>query len=158
MTMFSTATEPWVVRCVGLYDEVLLKIKSGATDAIQLIELDGGRMQSSADFYTEVSSKLKLPDYFGRNLNALDECVTDLEWVDGKSPVVIVIRNADLMLKGERDLFEGFIDVMTSAGEELASPVQDGNEWDRPAVPFHTVLHFESVSVVMSDVAVLPTV
>ena len=158
MTVFSTTTAPWVLRSVGLYDELLSQIKSGAMKAIQLVELDGGSMQVAADFYNEVSSKLKLPDYFGRNLNALDECVTDLEWVDGNSAVVIVVRNADLMLKGERDLFEGFVDVMTSAGEEWANPIQDGNEWDRPAVPFHMVLHFESANVVVSDVAVLPTV
>ena len=115
-------------------------------------------MQISADFYNEVSSKLKLPDYFRRNLNALDECIADLEWVDGKSPVVIVVRNADMMLRETRVFFEGFVDVMTGAGEEWARPVQDGNEWDRPAVPFHTVLHFESANVVVSEVMVLPTI
>ena len=108
----------------------------------KLLRWTGNLMRDVDEFYSELAKKLKLPDYFGKNLNALDECITDLEWLDANRPFVIIIRDSEFMLVNENELREGFIDVLTSAGEEWASEVSDGNDWDRPAVPFHVILNF----------------
>ena len=36
------------------------------------------------------SRTLSFPDYFGRNWNALSDCLSDLEWLDSKSVIIIV--------------------------------------------------------------------
>ena len=95
-------------------------------------------------FYNELIEKLELPDYFGRNLNALDECMADLEWlhVDGR-PMVIILRDAEMILPQDREAFEGLIDIMQRGGEEWSKPIAEGELWDRLAAPFHFVLCYE---------------
>ena len=36
-----------------------------------------------------LAESLQFPDYFGRNWNALDECLCDLEWLDGHQIVLV---------------------------------------------------------------------
>lgn len=40
--------------------------------------LDGENITDEASFYTEIAKKCSFPDYFGRNLDALNECLGDL--------------------------------------------------------------------------------
>lgn len=40
--------------------------------------LDGSKMATLDGAYAEIASKLSFPDYFGRNLDALEECLQDL--------------------------------------------------------------------------------
>jgi RNAse (barnase) inhibitor barstar len=154
MTILSITSDPWVLRTVAPFKQLLSQIELSAS--IQVVVLEGGGMRSTEGFYAEIANKMKLPDYYGKNLNALDECVTDLEWIDYGLPVVVIVRDAELMLNNDRELLHGFLDVMTSAGEEWSRPIQDGNDWDRPAVPFHVILHFESSNAVGSEFGSIP--
>ena len=36
------------------------------------------------------SATLNFPDYFGKNWDALYDCLTDLEWLSGKSTIIIL--------------------------------------------------------------------
>ena len=40
-----------------------------------MIILDGARMDSRADLHAELREKLSLPDYYGGNLDALNDCL-----------------------------------------------------------------------------------
>ena len=76
----------------------------------------GGLCKTSEDFLREVSSAMRFPYYFGWNWNALDECITDLEWLSF-STLFIVIDQFDLMFKDEapRDEYHEFlIDFLNS--------------------------------------------
>ncbi len=59
--------------------------------------LEGNKMQTRDDLFFEVSYKLKFPNYFGNNWNALDECLQDLEWIDD-TKINIVIKDYGLIL------------------------------------------------------------
>jgi RNAse (barnase) inhibitor barstar len=43
---------------------------------------DCATWQSEADFHTDVSRTLSFPDYYGRNLAALNDCLSDLDVPD----------------------------------------------------------------------------
>lgn len=97
-------------------------------------------MTTLEGLYREFKSKLHFPSYFGGNYNALDECITDLEWLPSNG-YLLCIRNAESLLKDEPDsVFEGLLSVLRDAGEEWATPIKDGEEWDREGLPFHTML------------------
>src|SRR5512140_1061646 len=51
------------------------------------------RIASVNELYDMLSEALHLPDYFGRNWNALDEVLGDLSWL---APRRVVIVHADL--------------------------------------------------------------
>ena len=59
--------------------------------------LEGNKMQTRDTLFFEISNKLKFPDYFGNNWDALDECLQDLEWIEDEN-INIVIKDYGLIL------------------------------------------------------------
>lgn len=41
-------------------------------------------------FFCEISSAMRFPWYFGWNWAAFDECITDLEWLDFSSLLIVI--------------------------------------------------------------------
>lgn len=57
-------------------------------------------LHDRAALFDALAQTLQLPDYFGRNWDALDECLRDLSWL---KPKTIVIAHADLPLTKKSD-------------------------------------------------------
>lgn len=62
--------------------------------------IDGSGIRSKDDFYTAVAAALSFPDWFGRNLDALADCLRDLSWLPAGEHVLVwsapqVFRDAD---------------------------------------------------------------
>ena len=71
-------------------------------------------------FFREISSALRFPYYFGNNWAALDECLTDLDWLSF-SGILIVIDNYELMFRRElkkKTAKELFVKNMNAAVDE----------------------------------------
>jgi RNAse (barnase) inhibitor barstar len=74
-------------------------------------KLDGECCKTSVDLYNELESGFDLPDYFGKNLDALYDCLMDLEWIT-QDHVVLIIEHFDDLLSDEAndpELLEDFI-------------------------------------------------
>ncbi len=70
-------------------------------DADMLIAyIDGGKAETMLDFYQQIQKGLKLPAYFGKNLDALFDCLCDFSWLDAHE-IHIVLRGYDLFLSKE---------------------------------------------------------
>lgn len=46
--------------------------------AIPDVVLQGDKMHSLSDFYSQIAKEMKLPDWFGRNLDALNDVIQDV--------------------------------------------------------------------------------
>ncbi len=66
-----------------------------------LIEIDGTKARSLRGFYPRIAKALIFPDYFGKNLDALSDCLASLEHV-GSLDVVLLIRHFDHFLDKEK--------------------------------------------------------
>lgn len=64
-------------------------------------EIDGNKARTLRGFYPRVSKALFFPDYFGKNLDALFDCLCSLE-VMGKQDIVLLIHNAEFFLSKEK--------------------------------------------------------
>lgn len=53
--------------------------------------LNGSHMTTLDGAYAEIASKLNFPGYFGRNLDALEECLQDL--VDREGSIELVVSH-----------------------------------------------------------------
>ncbi len=102
--------------------------------------LRGHRCATSQAVFQEWAAALQFPYYFGENWDALDECLTDLEWLPGSCYVFFVMR-LDRVLPGLDDEFNIFIDVLREAHQEWKIPNRYNTDW--PAAPFTLVFHTE---------------
>jgi RNAse (barnase) inhibitor barstar len=82
----------------------------------------------------EFARGLDFPEYFGRNWDALEDCLTDLEWLSAEA-YVLVITNADHVLKKSPGDLKTLAGILASAAAHWASA-------DPPA-SFHCVFQCE---------------
>jgi RNAse (barnase) inhibitor barstar len=102
--------------------------------------LRGRRCTDVPAMFGEYARQLRFPDYFGRNWAALEDCLTDLAWLPAPGYVVL-LDGAESLLVDERPAeLVRFVDLLDRVGRFWATPVEEGEAWDRPSVGFHTVL------------------
>lgn len=96
---------------------------------ILLLELPPGEIRSDDDIFLKIAEVMKFPDYFGRNWNALDECLRDLEsWMPAKGYVLLIPNSKDLWANNLLD-----------AGKLIESWLFCAEEWSKENIPFHLV-------------------
>lgn len=88
----------------------------------------------------EFASILDFPEYFGFNWDALADCLSDLDWHLGLSYVLIVEGAQDLLADESPEQAELFLNLIDRVAAGWALPISLGEDWDRPAIPFHLLL------------------
>ncbi len=97
-------------------------------------------MRTEVDLFAEAARALRFPDYFGANWDALSDCLTDLSWVPAPA-YLLVVEHADQVLVDEPpDRLEVWRRVLSETARVWGEPVQAGEWWDRPPVPFTVLL------------------
>jgi hypothetical protein len=119
-------------RCLHLVvlqtDEVMTLGDWIVRRGLKLAKLDGSCIISKGELMDAVARSLSLPDYFGRNWDALDECLRDLEWLRAPG-YVILLTDADRLWQKDPGTFIVFLDVVARACDD----------WAKENVPFHLV-------------------
>jgi len=136
---FQTVDPPWVQLLV-LEQGQLVELEKELCQIPDFIVriIDSSKCTNSRELFSEFARVLKFPAYFGTNWAALDECITDLEWMPGKG-YVLLIKNADqFLINGSQDDYASFVRIMKKAGEEWS--IQQVGEWPRDPTPFHVLL------------------
>ena len=103
-------------------------------------------MRTVSQLDDEFAAALQFPSYFGENWAAFDECVNDLAWLPPEAGYVVVITDPLLVLDDSPAEFEVLVRTLLSAIKQWATPIDAGEWWDRPAVPFNVVLATDQVS------------
>lgn len=80
--------------------------------------VDGNKCKNLAGFYNEIAKALNFPNYFGKNLDALDEMMSDLEWIEEKS-IVLIIMNYNNFLSEDSDKIAAVSGIFVRAVIEL---------------------------------------
>ena len=84
--------------------------------------IDGKNIARKEQLLNHVATALRFPEHFGNNWDALEECLTDLEWVDAEG-YVIYYDHIDGLLGAHPDQFETFVEIVRDA---VASWKDDG--------------------------------
>lgn len=85
--------------------------------AYRVVELAAGTWSSNADMYEDIAVALNFPDYFGRNLDALNDCMRDVAsgdygWdADTHTGLVIVLRSFDTFTAVDRRTAQHMLDI-----------------------------------------------
>jgi len=76
------------------------------------IVLDGSVIRDRTELHELLRERLSLPDWYGRNLDALHDCLTDLR------DVTVVLRNAGALTEALGGYGETVLRVFRDAAEE----------------------------------------
>ncbi len=87
--------------------------------------LDGAACKKIDDCYERLQEQLSLPAYFGKNLDALEEVLDDLEWIKEKKVCIIVFNVAGL-LPHDPLKKKSFIDILHNAGNKKIQVIYPG--------------------------------
>jgi RNAse (barnase) inhibitor barstar len=136
LTAYLQSTKaPWtslLVVTAGKRAESVARPPTGL--ALRVIK--GAKCQTTAGLLTECARALDFPDYFGHNWDALEECLTDLEWLPAKG-YILLITDAAQVLSNDETEYETFLEILRDAGEAWGSG-QAGMGMRR-ATPFHVL-------------------
>jgi hypothetical protein len=100
----------------------------------------GRKSRSLAELFDEFAAAFQFPLYFGRNRSAFDDCISDLDWLPQANGFIIVVTEPDEVLVDEdASELEWFSGSLVTAARTFSQPIELGEWWDRPPVPFHVV-------------------
>lgn len=122
-------------------DQYLAKLRFEGGDRTAIRLLRGANMERREGFYNELGAALQLPLYFGKNWDALDECLADLEWLPADA-YLLFFADAPSVLKsaGQKDR-DIFFQLLVRTCNEWADGSSLGGGLERKPKPFHVVFH-----------------
>lgn len=88
--------------------------------------IDGLACTSIEVAYKRLQEQLSFPDYFGHNLDSLDEMLSDLEWID-KPRIRLIISDLPHLLSKNKDKKESFLEVLSEHENERLEVTIIGN-------------------------------
>jgi hypothetical protein len=109
----------------------------GPPSGVVLRRLDGGTCRTKRALLAELARALEFPAYVGRNWDALEEALGDLEWLPAAGYALVIDGAEQLLARREAD-YATFVSLLDAVGRERARP--GGSTPARPPVPFHCVL------------------
>jgi RNAse (barnase) inhibitor barstar len=85
----------------------------------RIAQIDGQKAHTLRGFYEELAKALDFPEYFGFNLDSLDEMLNDLSWVN-ESKIAIYVTNSEQFIKKERnpDKLPTILDLLDATCED----------------------------------------
>jgi hypothetical protein len=99
--------------------------------------IEGRRCGTKRALLNELAHALAFPPHFGRTWDALEDCLTDLEWLSGTG-YRLVLRAADRLLPRDPASYATLLALLEDVGRAWGT-VATGHP-GRSAIPFHSVL------------------
>ncbi len=120
-------------------DEIVAAAK---TAGLQVFKIDLAKARGKSGLFDAFSKPLKFPKHFGKNWDALNDCLTDLAWLDGTGWVLILTNCKPFVAKYQADfdlaleLLEGVAASWQEDGKPfwLFIPDQSGWSADLPEI------------------------
>ena len=88
--------------------------------------------------FEQLRSVESIPNHLAHNFNSLRDCLSDL---DSEESILLEFSHGDdLLIDEHENALAGLIDTLNEAGEELGSPIEEGQPWDRGPIEFRAVV------------------
>lgn len=81
-----------------------------------VLEADIGGSATTHDALLELGKAFIFPDWYGANLDALRDCLTDPEW-QPDTPLALLVSGVDALRRNDPEIFPALLEVLRSAAE-----------------------------------------
>jgi RNAse (barnase) inhibitor barstar len=104
--------------------------------------IDGAKVRTSESFIIEIGNAFKFPSYYGKNMDALAECINDLDWLEEKN-YALIIENSSQFLIDETETNKKYIlNFLEKVHKEWANvPNFEGEEEFRKKADFKIIFN-----------------
>jgi RNAse (barnase) inhibitor barstar len=103
--------------------------------------LDGSDCKTLKSFLKRIGKAFKFPSYYGENLNALNECLNDLEWLDKPNYILIIKNSKELLCKESEEMRNHISSFLEEVSTQWANvPNYEGEEIYRKKADFRIKL------------------
>lgn len=85
---------------------------------------DARRMTTKAGLFDELSRVLRFPDWFGRNFDALNDCLLDLEWLTDPLRHLVIANAARLLAEEDDRELDTFVAILRDAAAAMTFTVE----------------------------------
>jgi hypothetical protein len=115
-------------------------VAAAKTLGLHIFKLDLAKARGKSGLLDLFAKTLKFPRHFGKNWDALNDCLCDLSWLDGKGWGLILLR-ADIFAEADEAAFHTALDVLDGVADywrEQKKPfwvLVEGNPGWEPALP-----------------------
>ena len=109
-----TPEGPWVHHVGREFDPYSVGL--AAPPDSHVVILHWGKIRDKRMLMLEFVRGFNLPDYFGGNWSALEDCLQDLTWLEPKSRYLLVIDKYDFVLDGDLAAREALSGVLVEVG------------------------------------------
>jgi len=139
LTLLPNSKRAGVYRSAIGSDEIVAAAK---TAGLQVYKIDLAKARGKLGLFDALSKALKFPAHFGKNWDALNDCLTDLAWLDSNGWVLILANGKSFAAKYladfdmALDLFNGVATCWQEDGKPFWVIVQDQPGWaaDLPVI------------------------
>ncbi len=97
---------------------------------LAVFRMDIGHAHDKMEFLAHISKGLKFPAHFGGNWDALNDCLTDLNWIDSKG-FVLIFEKSKHFGAGHKHDFDEAVEVLRAAADY----------WRAQGKPFWAFIH-----------------
>ncbi len=102
--------------------------------------LRASKMRTANALFDEIAAALQFPPYFGENWDALDECLNDLDWLEGDGAALFILDAEQLLQDAPPEDGRIFFEILQAAESNL---------------PFHIVMQTQDTATVMEGLKAL---
>lgn len=110
-------------------------IAAAETAGLQVSKIDLAKARGKSGLFDTLAKALKFPAHFGKNWDALNDCLTDLAWLDSKGWVLILANGRSFAAKYPADfamaldIFHGVVTWWQQDGKPFWVIVEDQPGW-----------------------------
>jgi len=119
-------------QCVHFSHLDLSLVSELRSRGIAVLEANVESVATGVDLFNVLAKAMQFPTYYGKNWDAVDECLRDLDWLPATGYVLLLHHSQYLWRQVPRD-----------AGMLIESWLFAAEEWGQQDVPFHLVFFFD---------------
>jgi len=132
LTLLTNSKRAGVYRSAIRSGEIIAAAKASG---LQVSKIDLAKARGKSGLFDALAKALKFPAHFGKNWDALNDCLTDLAWLDGKGWVLILANGRPFAAKFPADfsmaldIFNGVAAWWKEDGKPFWVIVEDQADW-----------------------------
>jgi hypothetical protein len=134
---FVQTLPPWLLLTDASKKDVLDSVDELAFEGIIARTMSGETMTTKEAVLAAVANAFDFPDWFGRNWDALEELLGELDWIPSLGYAAWILGAEHLLKDDTPDQFRVLVSLLDSVASKWSKGIRDGEVWDRPACPFH---------------------